>query len=316
MAGLAWVNNTSGGFFANPQLSDELRNAASPIMRFRQFVRSEPKPGKNKGDTVNFDRIGRIATLGTTVSELDTIPEQSASISQGTLTVNEYGVATPYTGKLEALSQFPVENVAITTLRLNMAMSIDKLIADEFKKAKLTGVATAGDALVIRTDGTFANAATVNVGVFHLKEGVDRLKTPTNCPPYDGSDYICIASTKALRGLKDDGEYKTAAQYGDPSLLFDGEIGRLYGTRFIETTHTNALSNGVGTANIWGEMVLFGSDPVIEAVTIAPEIRVDIPKDFGRSKRVAWYSMMGWSIVWDTAGAPDGEARILYYGSS
>jgi hypothetical protein len=49
MAQQRWAVSADGGYLANPQLSKELRVAAQPLMRFRQFVRPEPGFGKKKG---------------------------------------------------------------------------------------------------------------------------------------------------------------------------------------------------------------------------------------------------------------------------
>ena len=89
MPGQVWSPDASGGYLANDQLSSKLRHNAQPIMRFRQFTRKEPGFGKNKGDTLLFDRISNVATGGGTIAELNKMPEDTVTISQGSVTVNE-----------------------------------------------------------------------------------------------------------------------------------------------------------------------------------------------------------------------------------
>jgi N4-gp56 family major capsid protein len=318
-----WVTNAN--HLSNPKLSAELRRDAGPIMRFRQFVRKEPALGKNTGDTVDFTRVSKLANLATVqigdggTLDLADIPEQDQVTTQSQLTIQEYGQAIPYTGKLETLSEYAFEPIIMETLRMNMAESIDGLIASEFvQSAKVKGIPTGAGAVTFETNGFSTSGgytnATVNVSTFHIQECVDALKQDYNCPPYDGSDYMAIGITKALRGIKDSTDFKDAAKYGDPQRLFDGEVGRWYGVRFIETTNTTALSPWCGTGDVCGEMVLFGADPVIEAVAIEPEIRVDLPTNFGRHKKIAWYAIMGWKQAWHEANPGPGQARVIHIG--
>jgi len=57
MPGNRWLINAEGGFLANTQLSRQIRHAAQPLMKFRQFLRTEPGLGKHRGDTINFNKI-------------------------------------------------------------------------------------------------------------------------------------------------------------------------------------------------------------------------------------------------------------------
>ena len=84
-----WVVNSLGGYLSNNVLSKQIRHAAQPIMKFRQFVIAEPAAGKNRGDKVLFNKISNISTAGGTLSETDTIPKRNYTILQGSLTVNE-----------------------------------------------------------------------------------------------------------------------------------------------------------------------------------------------------------------------------------
>jgi hypothetical protein len=51
--GQEWVTATLGGSLANPKLSKELREAAQPLMKFRQFATVKEAFGKGVADTVN-----------------------------------------------------------------------------------------------------------------------------------------------------------------------------------------------------------------------------------------------------------------------
>ena len=86
------------------------------------------------------------------------------------------------------------------------------------------------------------------------------------------------------------------------------------GVRIIENNNVNALSNTLGTGSVLGEGIVFGEDAYMMAVVMDPELRLGMPADFGRSKSVAWYGVMDFAVIWDTATA--GEARIVHITSS
>jgi len=322
MAGQIWSLNASGGYLANPKLSKTLRQASQPMFKFRQFTRLEKAIGKGKGDTVDFNKVSNIQTAGAAISEASRIPESNILLRRGQLIMQEYGNSIPYTGKLDDLSEFSVDNMITVALRNDLAKAMDLAVATKFKESDISYTPTSASAGTFDVDGTVDTAGTANLSLFHVKEIVDAMKTGiystvgtgNPVPPWDGENYVCIASVKALRGIKDDPDFEEVVKYADPERLLTGEVGRIYGVRFIETNNTGALSNGVGTSDVLGEAVFFGADPVIEAVAISEEIRAKIPEDYGRSKGVAWYALLGFENVWDFS--TDGEDHIVVVRSS
>lgn len=301
-----WAVAAEGGYLANPTLSKELRYVAQPLMRFRQYVRPVPGYGAKKGDTVLFDRISNVLTPGRKISELERMPETGVNISQGSVVVDEYGNAIPFTGKLEELSQFDVENIFLRTLRDDAAKTLDRAVADVFRATKVVATpVTTGT--VFSSNGNPGGTANKHVDAAFVKDVVDEMKATYLIPPYDGENYIAIVSVKFARRLRDSSDWVDAAKYGDPERLFAGEVGRYNQVRFIE--ETNVLSQTLGTTSYNGEAIFFGDDPVVEAVAVPLEIRAKIPTDYGRDKGLAWYYMGGWSLTWDTGNA--GEAKVV-----
>jgi len=117
-----------------------------------------------------------------------------------------------------------------------------------------------------------------------------------------GEDYCGIFRTLALRGIKRDPAWEEWKKYTDPMAKFNSEVGRMENIRLKETNHANALAK-VGTGSVLGEGVVFGDDPVVLAEAMTPE-----------SKAVAWYGILAFGEVFDTANA--GEARIIHVGSA
>jgi N4-gp56 family major capsid protein len=284
-------------------------------MKYRQFVRPVDAYGKHKGDRKLFNKISDVANQGGTINEQENMPETKFTIAQGSCIVDEYGQAIPYTGKLEDLSEFSVSNISTVALRNDMAKALNTAAAAAFTANKIkyipTGTAS-NPTSTFDTDGTVSTAATRSIQIFDIKEVVDYLEETLFAPPYDGMDFICIGPRGSFRKIFDDSDFQEAAKYGDPSRLFDGEVGRYYHTRFV--VDNQALTSALGTTNYKGECVIFGWDPVVEAIAVEEQIRAKIPQDYGRDKGVCWYFTGGWTEVWDTATA--GQAKIIHITST
>lgn len=301
--------NSLGGFLNNDALSMKVRHAAQTLQRFRQFVEMEPAAGANKGSSVFYNKISNISTAGGTLVETNTIPKNNFTITQGTLNVTEYGNSIPYTFKSRVLSENDVPEEIRTVLRNDMAKVLDSAAATQFQASDYV-------ATVVNTATTTFGSASAAVAAQgadmsdkNVRDVIDEMKK-INIPRFDGQNYICIASTNSIRGLYDFFEAK--AQNTTMSPLMRGEVGTYYGCRFVE--ETNFLSNTTGTGSVFGEAVFFGADAVREGVAVPEELRIDIPKDFGRDQGIAWYYLGGFNKTWDFGD--DGETRIIRTGHS
>jgi N4-gp56 family major capsid protein len=299
-------------------LSKELRMAVQPMVKFRQFcdVKDATQQGKNKGDTFHWNVYSDIATQGTTLVETSTMPESNFTITQGTLTITEYGNSVPYTGKLDDLSEHPVKEIINKVLKNDAKKAFDIAAHAQFNATPLRVVPTGGTAtntVVLTTNGTATATNNVALGKGHVKAIVDLMKE-RNIPPYMGDDYFAIAHPSTWRQFKDDLEQ--IHQYVDKGLgmIMSGEIGRFESTRFVEQTNVAKASWTNGKSN-WA--FFFGEDTVAEAIACPEEMRGKIPTDFGRSRGIAWYYLGGFGIVHLLNAADNSKnARIVKWDTA
>jgi N4-gp56 family major capsid protein len=313
MAGQLWVTNSLGGYMYSDNLSKVLRMAVQPLVKFRQFadVKDAAIQNKKKGEAFHWNVYSDVATQGTTLVETTTMPVTNFTVTQGTMTITEYGNSVPYTGKLDDLSEQPVKEVIGKVLKNDAKKAFDIAAQAQFNLTPLRVVPTGGtstSAVTLTTNGTATATNNVAMGKNHVKAIVDLMKE-RNIPPYINDDYMSIAHPTTYRTLKNDLE--SVHQYVETGfqMILNGEIGRYESTRFVEQTNiakaafTNGLSN-------WA--YFFGNDTVAEGVVTPEEMRGMIPQDYGRSRGVAWYYMGGFGIV-QTAAA---QARIVKWDSA
>ncbi len=281
-----------------------------------------------KGDTFHWNVYSDVAAQGGTLVETTTMPETSYTITQGTLTVNEYGNSVPYTSKLDDLSEHPIREIIHKVLKNDAKKSFDIDSHAEFNTTLLRGVGTASDGVVLTTDGTATATNSAVLVKAHVKIIVDLMKE-RDIPPYIQDDYVAIAFPVTWRPLKD--ELELIHQYTEQGfrLIHNGEIGRYENVRFVEQTHipkggaadSTTWNASTGTADAWNNRTsslevdwafFFGEDTVAEGIVIPEEMRGKIPSDYGRSKGIAWYALIGFGLTQTVAG----QTRVFKWDSA
>lgn len=309
MAGIVWTGND--GYYSAQNLDKEIRHALRPETKFRQFASIKNAVGKNAGETYHWNVYSKVATQGTTLVETNTMPQTNFTVTQGTMTITEYGNSVPYTGKLEALSEHNVKEIINSVMKEDAKEAFDAATHAQFNLTPLRVVPTSGtatDLVTLTTNGTATGTNNVALGKNHIKAIVDLMKE-RNIPTYQGNDYAAIARPTTLRQLKNDLE--SVHQYVQPGfqMILAGEIGRYEGMRFFEQTNIAASGFTNGKS---GWAFFFGADTVAEGVAVPEEIRAKIPDDYGRGKGIAWYYLGGFGLVHGSAT----QSRILKWDSA
>lgn len=309
-----WSNE--GSYLRSPKLSQQMREQAAPKMIWRQFVDTKDGLGKNAGDTVEFTKRLRIDTRGGTLVETNTMPSNRIKVYKDSVTVTEYGNGVNYTQKIESLSEFKMRSEYEKGLVQDQVESIDSAICTIAKTAKFKAVCTATTkvGVAFTTNGTATATAANDVSDANLRALADYAKQKHI--PKMGNYYMFVGSTNAISGVYD--YLQAVAQYADPEFRFNDEIGKYYGVRFVEDN--NILLNTIGSNTNKGEAVLFGEEAVAEAVALPEELRYE-ETDLGRSKKLGWYSILGFKKIWDLAtddlnSTGKGIERIIHVTSA
>lgn len=329
MSGQLWSVNSLGGYYYSLNLSKELRMGVQATSKFRQFCDVKDAFGKvtRSGQTFTWDTVPMMSRGSRALSETNTIPQGQHTILQGTLTMNERGFSVPYSELLESLSQFTVRQPIMKVLKYDASVDLDALAWQEFNKTPLRAAASAtADNISLTTNSTATVTASAAMSTQNLKSIVDTMKG-RNIPRFANDDYYAIARPLGLRGLKN--QLETLHQYTESGLdmIMNGEIGRYENVRFVEQTtipqggaaDSTTFDPFTDTADAWnvssgvGDWVfVFGEDTVCEAIHTPEEIRAKVPDDFGRSKGVAWYALLGYGITHTNVA----QARIVKFDSA
>ena len=312
---MKWIPDVPSGVLRNRALSRKLRYASIAETKGLQFVSPVDGFGRHQGETVTIPRVRNIAEPTSAVlGRNQKIPIDRVTLSTTTITVSKYGRGVEYDEETELLNVFDPKDYTQRSLIKVMKLTLDTVVFTTFKSCQIKYAPTSANTATITTNGTPATA-TANYGVYHAKQIRDYLASTIHTEPYEGDDWIGLASTKALRGIKDDAEFVDWRRYIQPEMAFyRGEAGSIEHIRHIEITHSNALSGSKGTGSVLGEVVVFGEEPVLMAEVLTPELRAAIPGNFGLERAVAWYGLLAFGETWDNSN--DGEARIVHVTSA
>src|SRR3990172_1463687 len=236
MAAQVWSVNTLGGYFTALNLNRELRDAVQPMVKFRQMCDAKNAVGKNLGESFTWDVVSDIQTRGTTLVETNTMPESNFVITQGTLTVTEYGNSIPFTRKLEDLGMIGVKEPVMKALRNDTVKVMDCAAHAQFNLTPLRVVGTSSTTISLTTNGTATGTNSQAYNNTHAKLITDTMKE-RNIPAYTGDDYMALAWPSTLRTFKNNLE--SIHQYTDRGLtmIMNGEVGRYENARYIEQTN-------------------------------------------------------------------------------
>lgn len=306
---MAWIWDAPAGVYKNHALSKDIRMQAAADALFAQFVRPESGYGKKKGESITITRVMQLPLAGR-VSEIDRLPTGRPAIDTKAVTVDEWGFKIELTEFEENLSHFNIRNPFQGMLRDQMALTMDKMLADAAKLTPYLYIPTLTGG-VFDTDGTPSTTANANLGIADLRKIRDELRGTLKAPFFRNGRYVGILSTNAARGIKNDPEYKDWIAPTSSKPMRAGQLEDVEQFALFETNHFDALANAVGTGGILGEAVFFGADAMFLASVATPELRAGIPTDLGRFRETGWVGVMEAGLVWDTAAT----ARLIYVTS-
>lgn len=278
------------------QLTEFIRHAAQSMQGFAQLCNPPTGEalGKGRGDTVQYTFFPDLSTSGGVLAENDEIPEGSLTPISGSYVLQEYGMSTRWTGKLQTLARLPIEDGFVQALMNDMRKVQNTAAYTEFDDTDwIANFSATGDEF--RTDGTpgsFSNTSNEDLTLANLRFVVRKARL-NNIPFFDGESYVYISGVKSIDNLRYSSEVTTMLQYDSGRAALNGEVGRLAQCRLVEDSHKISES-AAGTVDAG---YLIGADAVINEYAVAPEVRAQ-DKDFGRSIAVAYYFIAAWKKIY------------------
>lgn len=212
-----------------------------PNLVFAQFGQKRPIP-KREGATIDFRKFESLNPVTTPLTE-GIPPTQSSdlTINHITATVQGYGDYILLSDFIDMAGIDPVVTETIDLMGEQAALSIDTIIRNHVAAGTnvyYVGGHTARN-LVASTDKISASA--INFA--------RKVMARNNIKPLQGGFYVAFIHPDAAYDLMEDPAWVNASQYAGSQQIFNGELGKLYKVRFIETTLAPIFA-GAGASGI------------------------------------------------------------------
>lgn len=197
-----------------------------PNLLFYKFAQKKPLP-KNSGNKVNFRKFNSLKPATTPLTEGVTPNGNNLSVTQIEKKVKQYGDYVTVSDVLSLLGIDPVITETSEVLGEQGGLTIDTVIGNEV--AKTTNVFYAGEV-------ASENDITAKMTGSDIKKIVRNLRS-ANVKPFEDGYYIGIISPEQSYDLQNDELWQDVSKYNGGTNIVKGEVGKLHGVRFIETTN-------------------------------------------------------------------------------
>lgn len=206
-----------------------------------QIALMAPHPA-HMGTVVHWLSLADLTAAGTISESFD---PTSYALSAGDLTAGllQYGASVTLSDLVKKTAVGSFVDQLMERLARNAGLTLDTVIRDAILSAGGT-VQYAGTAVArnsIATDGSF------DFDIAELREAVNSLERQ-NVPPI-GDSYVAIVHPDVKHDLIGDSKWVDLVRYTDNvERVYKNEIGRTYGTRFLESTQA-LLMDASGSAS-------------------------------------------------------------------
>ncbi|MCR5809084.1 MAG: N4-gp56 family major capsid protein [Clostridiales bacterium] len=230
------------GRFPETFYDRQLLESAKTRFVHAEFGQKRPIP-RNNGNKVNFRRWNlfdpKTALEGLTEGETPT--GQSLSQTDVEATVKQYGAYVEVTDLLDLTAYDNVISDSAELLGEQIGTVVEWVTRD--KMCATTNVQYAGGVL-----SRSLLDSNKKLTVEEIRKAVRTLKKNKARPFCDDGrqpHYVCICSPDATYDLQSDENWKNVSTYQNAEAIYSGEIGRLYGVVFVESTEAKVYEQSV-----------------------------------------------------------------------
>ena len=229
----------------------ELIEQAGPELVHDQFAVKKPIP-KGNGKTIEFRKYDPLPKAETPLTEGVTPSGKALNVTTITSEVHQYG---DYVALTDMLDMTAIDNniaEAVQLLGKQAGQTLDTVTRNAMQSGtNVIYAPTVADGIVTEIDSRSSVNRNSLLTVDVVKRAAATLRGD-NVPKIDGN-YVAIIHPFVAHDLMSDPKWEDYHQYAEPENLYSGEIGRIGGVRFVESTEAKIYGGaGSGGDSVYG----------------------------------------------------------------
>lgn len=217
-----------------------LIDEAAPHLVHDQFAQKKPIP-KNGGKKIEFRKFASLPKALTPLTEGVTPDGKKLSASAIEAEVSQYGDYVVMSDILDMTTIDPIVVEATKQCGRQAGLTLDTITRNILHSGTNVYYAPKADGTAVDSRSALDNTCVLTVDVVRR---VAAILKKNNAPKIDGS-YVAIIHPYAAYDLMNDKEWQYPHQYKDTDNLYEGEIGKIAGVRFVETSEAKIYEGGV-----------------------------------------------------------------------
>lgn len=223
----------------------ELIEEAGPELVHDQFAVKKPIP-KGGGKIIEFRKYDNLPKSTTPLTEGVTPQGKALNVTAITSEVQQYGDFVEYTDMLDLTAIDNNVAEAVKLLGKQAGQTLDTVTRDVLQSGKNVIFApSVSGGIVTEIDARSSITDSCLLTVDLIKRVVAKMRGD-NVPKIDGY-YVGIIHPYVAHDLMNDDAWEEYHKYAEPENLYSGEIGRIAGVRFVESTEAK-IYGGAGAS--------------------------------------------------------------------
>lgn len=217
-----------------------LIDEASPELVHDQFAQKRPIPA-NGGKKIEFRKFASLPKALTPLTEGVTPDGKNLKVEAIEAEVAQYG---DYITQSDVLELTSIDNTIVEATKLlgkQAGLTLDTITRNVLQSGTMVFYCPKGDGTAVTSRAALDNTCRLTVDV--IKQVAALLKK-NNAPKIDGS-YVCIIHPFVAYDLMSDPEWIDAHKYTTSENIFNGELGKIGGVRFVESSEAKVYEGGV-----------------------------------------------------------------------
>lgn len=217
-----------------------LLERAQPQLTHARFAQQRPI-GRRQGKTIEFRKFTALAPNVTPLTEGVTPDGKALTVTAITAAINQYGDFVQGSDLLDLVAIDPVLQETAELLGEQAGLTVDRIVRDVIHAGTSVNYASTASSRV-------TVAAGMNLTVLEIRRAMRNLRT-NNAKPAAGRNFVSFIHPRSAHDVMSDTAWRNPHEYQDTENVYDGEIGRLYGVTFFDTTEAKTFP-GAGAAAI------------------------------------------------------------------